>query len=90
VAWDNFKVSFFGIAHKLEPLYQQLRKGGVSEVICDFCAMAFQVKDDLRKNKVPLTSEYEGHLSVAKWTPYKKILKVLKHRFTIKPCSRNQ
>ncbi len=47
--------------------YQALQKMGITEVICDFCASAFKVRDDLKKQGVPTTSEFEGHPSIAKW-----------------------
>jgi len=52
---------------KLKPMYEQLKQAGVVEIICDFCAGAFQVKDRLAQRQVPLTAEYAGHPSIAKW-----------------------
>lgn len=52
---------------KLAVMYKELRDAGVTSVICDFCAMAFHVKQSLTENKVPLTTEYKGHPSIAKW-----------------------
>jgi hypothetical protein len=52
---------------KLAPMYKELKGAGVTNVICDFCANAFQVKVSLEDNKVPLTAEYKGHPSIAKW-----------------------
>ena len=52
---------------KLAPMYKELREAGITNVICDFCANAFQVKAELEGNKVPLTAEYKGHPSIAKW-----------------------
>lgn len=52
---------------KLKPMYDQLKQAEVLEVICDFCAGAFAVKDRLAQRQVPLTAEYEGHPSIAKW-----------------------
>lgn len=52
---------------KLAPMYQELREAGVTQVICDFCANAFQVKASLEENKTPLTAEYKGHPSIAKF-----------------------
>jgi len=52
---------------KLAPMYKELREAGVTQVICDFCANAFQVKANLEENKVPLTAEYKGHPSIAQW-----------------------
>ncbi len=53
--------------HKLAPVYRKLRKMGITEVICDFCAGAFHVKEALKERNAPLLAEYEGHPSVAKW-----------------------
>lgn len=52
---------------KLVPMYKELREAGVTQVICDFCANAFQVKSSLEENKTPLTAEYKGHPSIAKF-----------------------
>lgn len=52
---------------KLRPMYEEFKKQGATEVICDFCAGAFQVKEKLRERQLPLTAEYEGHPSLAKW-----------------------
>jgi len=51
----------------LAPMYKELREAGVANIICDFCANAFQGKSSLEENKVPLTAEYKGHPSIAKW-----------------------
>lgn len=51
----------------LAPIYKELREAGVTSVICDFCAIAFRVKSGLEENKVPLTAEYKGHPSIAKF-----------------------
>jgi hypothetical protein len=53
--------------NKLTPMYRELSKLGVTEIICDFCAGAFQVKDALKGRKVELTGEFQGHPSIAKW-----------------------
>jgi hypothetical protein len=52
---------------KLKPMYEDLKKSGVTQVICDYCATAFKVKENLVKDKVRTTSEYAGHPSIAKW-----------------------
>lgn len=52
---------------KLKPMYEQLKQADVLEVICDFCAGAFAVKDRLAQRQLPLTAEYEGHPSIATW-----------------------
>lgn len=53
--------------NKLKPMYEALRESGVTEVICDYCAAAFQTKARLTGRNVPLTAEYQGHPSIAKW-----------------------
>ena len=53
--------------NKLKPMYEELRKTGITQVICDFCANAFQVKENLKTQGQTLTSEYQGHPSIAKW-----------------------
>ena len=40
---------------------------GITEVICDFCASAFKVGEDLKKQGATMTAEFEGHPSIAKW-----------------------
>lgn len=52
---------------KLKPMYEELRKAGITQVICDFCANAFQVKEKLKTQGQELTAEYQGHPSIAKW-----------------------
>lgn len=53
--------------HKLAPMYRELSKQGITEVICDFCANAFQVRKSLEERNVPMVAEYQGHPSIAKW-----------------------
>ena len=53
--------------NKLLPMYQSFKKLGIQEVVCDFCAGAFGVKENLNVRVCPLTSEYKGHPSIAKW-----------------------
>ncbi len=52
---------------KIKPMYEAVKKLGITEIICDFCAGAFGVKEKLRDRQVPLTAEYEGHPSIAQW-----------------------
>jgi len=52
---------------KIKPMYDEFKKLGISEVICDFCAGAFGVKEKLQGRQLPLTAEYEGHPSIAQW-----------------------
>ena len=53
--------------NKLKPMYDQLHHAGIVEIICDFFAGAFAVKERLAQRERPLTAEYAGHPSVAKW-----------------------
>lgn len=53
--------------HRLRSSYERLKKLGVVEEICDFCAGAFRVKDSLRKRSIPLVSEFRGHPSIRRW-----------------------
>ncbi|MCF7849425.1 MAG: DsrE family protein [Kiritimatiellales bacterium] len=54
--------------HKLHEKFVAIQELGVVEEICDYCAEAFDVKDDLRARQVAfLNGEYEGHPSIAKW-----------------------
>jgi len=52
---------------KLKGRYDTLREAGIIEIICDYCAGAFQVKGELSGREAPLVGEYEGHPSIAKW-----------------------
>jgi len=52
---------------KLQPLYEELRAVAVIEVVCDYCAGAFGVKEALTERAVPMAAEYAGHPSIAKW-----------------------
>lgn len=54
-------------SHPLAPTYRKLREAGVTEIVCDYCAGAFQVKGKLAEREVALTGEFEGHPSVARW-----------------------
>lgn len=54
-------------ANKLHARYQALKEAGITEIICDFCAGAFDVKETLQGGEVPLVAEYEGHPSIVKW-----------------------
>ncbi|MGH2830759.1 MAG: DsrE family protein, partial [Candidatus Binatia bacterium] len=53
--------------HPLATSYRKLRAAGVTEVVCDYCSAAFQVKDKLRGRGVRLTAEFDGHPSIARW-----------------------
>ncbi|MBI3011576.1 MAG: DsrE family protein, partial [Candidatus Omnitrophica bacterium] len=52
---------------KLKPMYEQLKQAAIVEIVCDFCAGAFGVKERLVQRQLPLTTEYAGHPSIAKW-----------------------
>jgi hypothetical protein len=53
--------------NKLTTMYRELSKPGVTEIICDFCAGAFQVKDALKARQIELSGEFQGHPSIARW-----------------------
>jgi hypothetical protein len=53
---------------KLAPMYREFAKTGATEVICDFCSGAFEVKKTLTERSVKLTGEFQGHPSIVKWT----------------------
>lgn len=54
--------------HKLHTRYAELKKMGVVEEVCDFCAGAFKVKAGLLEmSEKTLVSEFEGHPSLKKW-----------------------
>ncbi len=50
-------------SHKLHQLYRTLRPD--SEV-CDYCAEAFDVHDQVSDVDVEITAEYDGHVSLRK------------------------
>lgn len=52
---------------KIKPMYDEFKKLGISEVICDFCAGAFGVREELQDRQLSLTAEYEGHPSISRW-----------------------
>lgn len=52
---------------RLKAQYEALRRAGVTEVICDFCATAFEARSNLDAGRIPLNSEYQGHASIAKY-----------------------
>lgn len=48
--------------------YTKLKKLGIVEEICDYCAESFKVKDDLsEQQKKQLVGDYKGHPSLVKW-----------------------
>ena len=54
--------------NKLHAKYAELKKLGVVEEICDFCAGAFKVKKGLKQmSDATLVGEFEGHPSLKKW-----------------------
>ena len=51
----------------MTPLYQSLKSAGIISGVCDHCVTAFGGEKDLvRKEGLPLVSEYNGHPSIAK------------------------
>src|SRR4030042_4442414 len=54
--------------HKLHGRYQELKKLGIVEEVCDFCAAAFQVEEGIQKmSESALVAEFDGHPSLKKW-----------------------
>lgn len=51
-----------------ENMYKMLKDAGVVQVVCDFCATAFQVHKGIEDRKIPMESGYMGHPSIVKWT----------------------
>jgi hypothetical protein len=52
----------------LHERYLKVKKLGLVEEVCDYCAEVFGVKGDLtEQQKKLLVGEYEGHPSLAKW-----------------------
>lgn len=54
--------------HPLTPMYTELHDLGITEIICDFCAGALELKDDLEGREVQFSGEFKGHPSIARWT----------------------
>ena len=49
--------------------YLKIQQLGMVVEICDYCADAFGVKDDLHEQqKKLLVGDYAGHVSIAKWS----------------------
>jgi len=53
--------------NKLKTTYDTLKKTGITQVICDHCATAFQSRKNLELSNIQLMAEYHGHPSIAKW-----------------------
>lgn len=49
----------------LIPQYNELKDLGIVQVVCDFCANAFDVKKELKQRKMKLEGDYHGHPSLA-------------------------
>lgn len=64
-------------SNKLTPMYRELHALGITEIVCDFCAGAFHVKEDLSGRSIPLTAEFNGHPSIARWADQGYLLVVL-------------
>jgi hypothetical protein len=48
--------------------YMKIKALGIVEEICDYCAISFDVKEDLpEQQRKLLVGDYEGHPSLAKW-----------------------
>lgn len=48
--------------HKLHPIFEQVREFVAGA--CEFCANAFEVKEEIRAADVSFLSEFEGHPSL--------------------------
>ena len=53
--------------HKLHKRYMRLKDRKLTQLVCDFCAAAFKVKDALEDTDAVFASEFEGHPSIRKW-----------------------
>jgi hypothetical protein len=53
--------------NKILQSYQDIQELGITEVVCEYCAGAYGVKENLEALKCPLSGEYQGHPSIAKW-----------------------
>ena len=51
--------------NKMHALYIELKDNIVGG--CDFCAVAFNVKDILKEKDIPLSSDFMGHTSFKKY-----------------------
>lgn len=52
---------------KLLPAYKAFKRTGTEEIVCDYCTVAFNVKEALQGREYYLTSGYKGHPSIVKW-----------------------
>ena len=52
---------------RLRSRYLALSQSGIPQVVCDFCATAFDARRFLDGNRVPMARDYEGHPSIAKF-----------------------
>jgi hypothetical protein len=47
-------------------LYKATKNLGVIAGVCEYCAGAFGVNEDVQASSLPVTGEHEGHFSVVK------------------------
>lgn len=52
-------------AHKLNPLYKAVKKLGVIEGVCEYCAGAFGVENEVKQSGLISLGEINGHPSLA-------------------------
>ena len=65
--WGTKWIEEFSKEHKMTPLFQSLKSAGIISGVCDYCVTAFGGEKDLvKKEGLPLVSEYNGHPSIAK------------------------
>lgn len=51
--------------HKLNPLFKAVKKLGVIEGVCEYCAGAFGVETEVRQSGLPALGQINGHPSLA-------------------------
>lgn len=57
-------VAFADSGHKYHELFQRIRDRIAG--VCDYCAGAYEVKDQVREQGLPLLNEFKGHPSFKK------------------------
>lgn len=64
-AWLAHWSTEAGAASRAGKLFAELRRQGLSYEVCDYCAGAFEVKDDLIEAGETLAGQYMDHPSLA-------------------------
>lgn len=52
--------------HKYHDLFERVRAAGLIAGACEYCAAAFQVRDEVQRAGVALQGDAQGHPSVAR------------------------